>query len=398
MFKTKHPSKKIIAVKPDKWGKAALAGCRWFVRTQTRSVPPDDDANRGRYIYNVYLPGLKATHGLVWTQARAVMCLLTAWERTGKPEYLQSAEEGIFSIKILQGMDRRKHLTFGAFYEETLHSTFSYPRDACEGAEALLHWHRATGDADSLYRAELFFKWIEREAIRVYPEFGWWIAGRVNFTGQPAPDTHPLSCESGCGTIFAHAYDITGNRKYRNWSVKTADQILKRYCPADTGPMKDNTSGKKKKDHHSDAVGTIFNDDGAGVSLLNAYRLTRGQEYLEAAIRVADYFTAHWQKNPLFSGLGSIANFLLETDAIRKQDGYRVAAEDIGRRILKLQMSSAHPMRGGFRGEDEDVSSYHGGSKTDYITTRVTAYSALTLFKLEGLVWPYGYSARPLDK
>jgi hypothetical protein len=323
------------------------------------------------------------------------MCLLAAWERTGKSEYLESAENAIFCIKTLQGMDKRNPRTYGAFHEETLRSIFSYPRDACEGAEALLQWHKATGDADSLYRANFFFKWIEREAIKIYPKFGWWIAGRVNFDGSPVAKDHPFSCESGCGTIFAHAFDVTGNRKYRQWSIKIADQIAKWYCQDSVAPMRDTFCGKKHMSHHATADGTLYNDDGAGVSLLNAYRLTRQPEYLEAAVRVADYFNTHWPENQLFSGIGSLANFLLETDAIRKRNDYRSSIEHMGRKLLKLQLSTpGHPMRGGFRGEDENTSGYYGGAKTDYITTRVTAYSVLTLFKTEGAVWPLGYSSK----
>ncbi|MCX7590073.1 MAG: hypothetical protein N2255_00435, partial [Kiritimatiellae bacterium] len=247
------------------WGRAALKGCDWFCNSQVVQKEPNWDANNGRFLYNYYLPKRLATWGIGWTQARATMCLLTAWERTRDPKYLEVARRGITYAKLLQNMDRRFPVTYGAFHEETPQSNFSYPRDAIEIADALLQWHEVTGDEDALYRAELFFRWFEREALMVYDNFGWWVARKVSFDGTPEdPGGMPAACEAGCGTVLAHAYWVTGREKYRRLAIRIADQICRHYCPNGVGPLRIPAAFRDRARHHSAGDGTIYNDDGAG--------------------------------------------------------------------------------------------------------------------------------------
>ena len=49
--------------------------------------------------------------------------------------------------------------------------------------------------------------------------------------------------------------------------------------------------------------------------------------------------------------------------------------------------------QGAFLGEDEAPKWYSGGTKSDYVKTRATAYSALALAKIEGTVVTGGYSS-----
>ncbi|MGQ9660820.1 MAG: hypothetical protein ACUVWX_00600 [Kiritimatiellia bacterium] len=377
------------------WGKAALKACDWFCRSQTVQKQPNWDANNGRFLYNYYLPTRRATWGIGWTQARAVMCLLTAWERTGEEKYVETARRGITYAKLLQNMDRRFPLTYGAFHEETPQSDFSYPRDATEVADALLQWYAVTGDEDALYRAELFFRWFEREAVTVYEGFGWWVARKIAFDGTPEdPHGTPAACEAGCGTVLAPAYWVTRKDKYKRLVLRIADQICRYYCPNDIGPLLVPATIRERARHHSASDGTLYNDDGAAVSLLNAYKLTGNARYLEAARRVADYFNGLKTPIPIYSGTGSVANFLLEMDRVLNETRYRARAEQLARQMLTWQVRRGPPEAvGAFRGEDEGGGGYYGGNEFDYVTTRMTAYATLTLFKLDGQVWPRGYAA-----
>lgn len=386
------PERKTYGSKPlNTWSQAAVAACDWFVNSQVLQKRPNWDANHGRFLYNVHIPSLAATWGIGWTQARAVMCLLAGYRRTGDTKYLDCARRGLNYAKILQNLDARNPLTFGAFHEETPHSPFSYPRDAIEVADAFLQWHATTGDRDAIERANLFFRWFKRNAWTRFPGFGPWVKGSVRFDDEKVAP-RPFACEMGCATILAHAYRATRNNTYRTMSLAIADSTMKNYLPPGQGPLRE--SARTRLSQHTDADGTIYNDDGGGVGLLNAYALTGRQKYLNAAMQIADYFNVARNPCPVFSGIGSVANFLLEVDHVTGRAEYRKTAERLARQLLRLQVKTGSPLvKGAFRGEDEGGKWYVEGSKNDdFVTTRVTAYAALVLFKLEGVVWPRGYS------
>ena len=376
------------------WGKLALEGCDWFVNTQMVQQSPRWDANHGRFLYNAHIHSDYKVLGLGWTQARAVMCLLAAYERTKDEKYLESARRGIKYIKILQDMDSRYPVRYGGFHEETPHSPFSYPRDAMEVTDGLMQWYRKTGDKDALERIKLFFKWFMRNAIEYFPGFGWWVAGKVLFDPDVGKQTQLLySCEMGCGTIFAHAYLLTRRPLYKRFALRIADQIITHYLPPDKGPLCEK-QGKYMSHHTDNKTGIIFNDDGGGVSLLSAYKLSGRKKYLKAALQIADYYTARLEPIPLYSGIGSVANFLVETWNVTGNHIYRESAIRYANELAKLQVKHGKPhVVGAFRGEDEGAENYVKGAKNDeMVTTRVTAYAILTFFKLEGVVWPAGYS------
>ncbi|MCK5849926.1 MAG: AGE family epimerase/isomerase [Kiritimatiellae bacterium] len=377
------------------WSKAALRGCDWFVNSQIIQHPRNWDANNGRFMYNVHIPSRTSAMGIGWTQARAVMCLLAAYERTGDTQYLETAERGITYAKLLQNMDRRFSISYGAFHEETPQSAFSFPRDAIEVADALLLWHAVTGDKDALYRAELFFKWFTKIAVKTYPRFGYWVKGEVRFDRDKTKNrfSGPISCEMGCGTILAHAYYLTGKKQYKTMALKIADSMIENYLPANsTGPLMEKATGRLT--HHTGVDGVIYNDDGGGISLLSAYKLSGEQKYMDAAIRIAEYFKSYNNPYPTFCSPGAVANFLLELDHSTGKRTYHRKALELARQTIKMQVNSGPKIiKGGFRGEDEGGGRYYKGAKNrDFVTTRVTAYSVLTLFKAEGVIWPRGYS------
>jgi len=332
--------------------------------------------------------------GIGWTQARAVMCLLTAYERTGDIKYLETAERGINYAKNLQNMDRRVPITYGAFHEETPFSAYSFPRDAIEVADALLQWHVVTGDEDALYRAELFLDWFKRNAIHDYKGFGYWAHGEVRFDSTRTRNQFrtAIACEMGCTSILAHAYYVTGKQKYKTMALKFADTTTRNYLPTSSGPLRKEIKGSAS--HHTGSDGIIHNDDGGTVGLLNAYKLSGKQKYLDAAIQVADFYNSFNDPIPIFSGTGSVANILLEVDHITGKKSHRRKASQLTNELVKLQVNSGPKIvKGAFRGEDEGGKWYYKGSKNrDFVSTRVTAYSVLALFKLEGICWPRGYS------
>ncbi len=394
----KKSSRQIVKTPLTPWSKAALAACDWFVNSQVIQQRPYWDANHGRFCYNVHIATGTKVLGLSWTQGRAIMCLLSAYERSGREEYLEAARQGVNYIKILQNLDRRNPLSYGGMHEETPHSPYAYPRDAIEAVDGLLQWHAVTGDRDALERALLFFDWFKRNAVTDYADFGFWIKGSVHFDVKAVIGerfTRPISCMMGCGTILAHAYAATGKPWFRTTALQLADSIVRRYHASGAGPLRE-AARIGRMSHHTSADGAIFNDDGGGVSLLNAYKLSRNPKYLEAAIANAEFYRQRKEPLPIFSGIGSVANFLLEVDHLTRRTRYRAAAEKLARQLLRLQVKRGGKMaQGAFRGEDEGGKWYYpGAANADFVTTRVTAYSVLTLFKMEGVVWPRGYSTR----
>jgi uncharacterized protein YyaL (SSP411 family) len=381
------------------WSRAALAACDWFVNSQVIQQRPYWDANHGRFCYNVHIATGTRVLGLSWTQGRAIMCLLTAYERTGDEKYLAAARQGASYIRSLQDFDPRHPHICGALHEETPHSPYSYPRDAIEAADGLLQLYRVTKDQDALERALLFFDWFKRNTLTEYPGFGFWVRGAVHFTDDTTEGTRftkPIGCMMGCGTILAHAYAASGRPWLRTAAVKLADSILRNYHAGQVGPLREQVSGKERMSHHTGADGAIFNDDGGCVSLLNAWKLSGHRKYLDAAVQVAEFYRQYDGPIPIYSGLGAIANQLLEVGRAARTDRYRARAEQLARRCLRLQVKRGDQgVKGAFRGEDEGGKWYwKGAANDDFVTTRVTAYSTLTLFKLDGAAWPRGYSTR----
>lgn len=373
---------------------AGLNGARWFVNSQVRMQKPYWDANHGRFIYTRHLPSKATVLGLNWTQGRGIFCLLAAWELTGDPVFLETAIRAGNYIKILQIYDapENQRRQF-AIREQVPQSWESAPRDASEACLALLFLYRATRDKSYLKHAADYETWFSRN---VWNDERW----PVNFvtltsTGR---DLSVRSFQAGNAPIFYYLYLATGKKRYLRDLVRMADQTIARFIHAD-GSIR---SGKIDP-HHTLGSGEVLNDDGLMGALLCAYQATGRAKYLDVCKRHSAWIRASVRPPlPIVSGLPCMCTFMVELSAISGEPAHEAwAVETLKRHVLPLQVRAPKdPMTGGaFRGEDEPVH-YYGpktAKKTDFITTRVTAYATLACLKVAGIVGPY-YGALGWDR
>lgn len=381
----------------------ALLGADWFIHTQTISRKPAWDANHGRVPYNVHLPTGTVVGGLSWSQGRAIMCLLGAWELSGgKPAYLEAAVRcGTYLCQALQVMDARDPRSFGAFREEVPASRFCYPRDAIEAAFGLLLLHVATGDRDYLERCTIFADWYLTQAVD--PAVNW-PRGTVDFD-DPGRDPHALRFfQAGGVPFFWHLYGITGTKRYLTSGVRMmADGLLERFVDADSGAIRSPAADA----HHAVKQGAIpvaINDDGASIALTCAhlaFGTKRDGKYLEAAQRYGRWLTTACPRPiPLWAAPGLHVVSLTEIAALTGDTdcaafARRLMAGHVRNQVIAPDQPDRH---GAFRGEDEPADWYvKGGRGEDFLTTRSTAYGTLALLRLAGIVGP-AYSATGLDR
>jgi len=377
---------KIAHRRVEKFRRAGLSAARWFVNSQCLTRKPYWDANHGRFIYTRYLPDGRTVLGLNWTQARGIFVLLAGWELTREAAFLKSALLAGEYIKALQIYDSpdEPHRQY-AIREQIPQSSYAAPRDATEACLGLLFLYRATGREDYLRRAVDYERWFKANA---WGPSGWPV-GRVHLDRRKR-DVTIGSYQAGDGPMFYYLHKATGRRAYLDGLVRLGRQTVRRFLRADGAIV-----SRRLDAHHTDKAGVVLNDDGMMVSLLCASLATGDQRYLRACLRHGRWILDN-VKSPLkiLSALPCMCTFLIELSAVTGDESYRDwSASMLEKHVLPLQVRNrADPMsNGAFRGEDEPVK-YYGPSrarKTDFITTRVTCYSALACLKLAGIVGPY---------
>jgi rhamnogalacturonyl hydrolase YesR len=371
---------------------AGLLGADWFVNNQIDLAGKTcRDANGGRYMYNGHIYSDYQTMGIDWTMARALFVLQAAFKATKDQKYLDSVAKGLKYIYSLQVMDKRDKSLYGVFHEETPQSYWIYPRDGIELADALFEYYLITGDKEALFRADAFMEWFVKETIFKLDNGLTWVYRRVDFDGKK--DERLASCEGGNTMALAHAFKITGKKKYKKAMKRIMDAQIELYHQA-PGPFVDSD---KEKNHHVSDGGHIDNDDGAGVGLLCAYDILESKKYLEHAKTLADYHLSKNGNYNIICAFPAVSAFLLEMSRTTGDIKYAKGVTDHLDSLLKLQHidpknKNSH---GAFIGEDEGGINYvpnHTPKPQDMVTTRTTAFACLSLFKIAGQGWPLGYS------
>lgn len=376
-----------------KFREAGLNGATWFITSQVRMQKPYWDANHGRFIYDRHLPSGNTVLGLNWTQGRGIFCLLAAFELTGKPDYLECAIRAAEYIKILQIYDcpdnpRRQY----AIREEVPQSRRSAPRDATEAALGLLFLYRVTRNPDYLRRAMDYATWFERN---VWNKSKWPI-GFLSLVDENHSTTE-YSFQTAHAALFYYLFLATKKKAYLQRVRHLADEGIRRYMHAD-GSIRT----KQYDPHHTLPGGEVLNDDGYMASILCAYQAFGDAKYLNVVLSHSQWLrTAIRPPLPMLSALPCMCTVMIELSAITGDPIHRDwAVKMLQKHVLPLQVKGKDPKTAGaFRGEDEPVE-YYGpktAKKTDFITTRVTAYSTLACLKLAGIVGPY-YGALGWDR
>ncbi len=185
---------------------AALAAADWYVNSQVKMTKPFWDANHGRFIYTYHMPSKQAVLGINWTQARAIMVLLGAYELTGRQKYLAAAGLGGEYIRNLQMVEPGDPRLNGAIREEVPCSWYVNVRDSAEGACGLMHLYRVTGSDEYLARARLWAAWYFANCVG--PDG--WPRGKVYLHQQRPDDFAGKFFQAGGAHVFYYLFKATG--------------------------------------------------------------------------------------------------------------------------------------------------------------------------------------------
>ncbi|MGH7143526.1 MAG: hypothetical protein ACREJ2_05250 [Planctomycetota bacterium] len=362
--------------------KGLIACGDWAVRNQVRHAWPAWDANAGRFPYHVHLATDRFNLSTSWNTARTVQGLLGAWKVLGDARYLEAARWGLEYILSLQYFFPEEPRARGAFIEETPLGNHIGARDGMECTQALVNFHRLTGDGRALVRAEAFLDWLSG----AYESADW----PMNYTyflpewKSSKGDAH-TDFIFMCGAIpLLQFAELTGAKKYGALGLKFADTILKKYQAADGSFRLD----RHYKSHHMPKEGdsTVFNDDGAGAALICAWRYSREKKYLDAAVAYADWWLGQ-DLNVLPGNFAMPLCLSLTIADVARATGEKRFLEFLERlapTVFKLQVvRDERPLiAGAFLGEDMADVYRAGAEKGDFISLRSVSYGLIALGKL----------------
>ncbi len=378
----------------------ALAAADWFVRTQVLMKKPHWDANFGRFVYTYHLPTRERVLGLSWTQGRAIITLLAAWEATGDGKYLRSAIRGAEYIKHLQILDARSPRTFGAIREEVPASWYVYPRDAMEAGLGLLFLWRVTRDDDLLYRSRVFGDWLIANTMRD----GWPTGGFYLDEAEGAEHGYRhIACIGGGAAFFANLAKAAGDSRYLDEGLRPMAEHMVEHFVREDGVLMGVPRAKRTPEMAAGAGGgnryrgVTLNDDCAGISMLIAHAELGAQEYLDLAAKYGEWMLAGELPLPNHAAPGLQASTLLDLAKLTGEARFAdFAREVLAPAVIAKQVTGSDDpgAEGAFRGEDENPEDYAPEARReDFVNTRVTAYAASALFKLDGKVFGPYYSA-----
>jgi len=377
----------------------AIKAADWYVNTQLGHHRPDWNADRGRFLYYYFMPDGRYVPGINWTQGRALFVLTEAYRLTSQKKYREAAELGAAYVAALQVLDPHFKKTVGAIKETTPQANVGGMLDGAQAASGLLMLEKVTRDPRYLRRGRAFCDYLLRNFS---PHKGLpWLA-RFEPVEEVEYDKKG-HCMAQCTAIpLWHLYRRTGDPRYLKPVLWAADFILR--CQRDDGAiyyLQDPHAFPKPKMNHHEGRGTgddiyvIRNDDAIMVVVLAAHLATRSPKYIDAAVRYADWIV---KNGPLARPLCAFpiqCNNLLDIGRVAGQDYSEWVLDNLQDHLLDLQVlkSSDPKAHGGFRGEDEEnEGGIFGGTSYDYVTNRMTCYSAGTLFRLSGKGTGAGFS------
>ncbi len=396
---------KLPAKTKDDLLKHALGIADWMVRTQVRLEPPQWDANRGRFIYTRKRSTDQKVLGIGWTQARGIMVLLTAYQVTKNQAYRDAAELAADYLRGMQQTASNVSLYDGVIWEEIPFSSHAYVRDTSEVAETFCYLYKALDDDEWIWRADVYFDWYLRHGVN---KDNWPLRDVLMPTGKGMDN--PGSYQIGNGKFLYRLWQAMGQNKPINKGLKP---IVKRTLAEFFSPeggiysnpeVRTAKAATEEPAHHGGRGATAhltLNDDGAGVTLLSAYRATGKAKIMAQLEKYADYILAQQAPFPTFTAYVSMGNFLLD---MYRQTGRKQylqwVLDNLDAGLLQYRITDAKdPDRGAIRGEDEPSKWYWGGAQDDYVCMRTNAYAAMLLLKLASPKnWCPGYSAFGWDE
>ena len=371
-----------LALKPAYKARARagiIAAADWSTRNQIRHSWPRWTADAGRFVYHVHLPSGDIMYSTSWNTARNVQGMLSAWQVTGRKEYLETAEWGLGYVKSLQVFSPEHERVRGAFIEETPVNDHVGPRDGIECTQALMSHYFATKDEISLGRAKAFLDWFVKAV-----ETGLWPCSYIYII----PEWKPLKCSLE-GAFCAYAASIplvqyasvTGEKKYVKMAEYLANLTIDRLQQCDGSLKLPGEMG-----HHTSAGDTtIYNDDGLGAALIATWTGTGKKKYLDAAVANGDWWISRGENLPTnYAMIPAVMLFMADLIRATGEQRFMDYVNDMAERFFSLQiMRDERPrVSGAFLGEDMASTYRKGSTSGEWISLRCISYGLLSLGKL----------------
>jgi rhamnogalacturonyl hydrolase YesR len=366
---------------------AAMLVADWMESNQNDRI---QSADHGRFVAALEVADPEDPYySCNWMTGAAMMGMLMAYHRTGEAKYLEAAGRGGQYLLTLQILDPRESRFEGAFREDTPQYTWCYPRDGLTAAWALLWLYEETGEEEFLYRVNLFNQWFLEQAMKKG-----WPAWEFYFH-----DKEPVylqgSFHGGDGAYFYDYYRVTGDDSLSERGLRfIADYSMEKFVMPD-GEVKviyDAEAGKYIED------GTTFdgmqkmhrhNDDFMSITLLAAYARWGEQKYLDRAEAYARWLISEQRPDGGFGNpdvppaAATGPNVLADLYRITGKKEYLEAAVKGAEYLLTQQETESDDprLKGGFYG-------YGGGwsvGSRSTLNIRTSAYALIALLKLEGV-------------
>ncbi len=357
------------------------------------------NANRGRFIYQYYMPERKYVPGLNWTQGRALFVLTEAYKITGDERYLETARFGAKYVQGLQVTDPYYSKALGAIRELTPVGSACGMLDGAQAASGLVMMERVSQESNWLRLAKMFGDFL----VRHWADEG--LPLRVFLWPEEIVEVQSECerCMEYCIAIpLWHLYRRTGEDKYLRPVIWAADSILEMQRPeGDFWCWRTRDPDNPPLPSHHQGMGDgeekfrLRNDDGIVTLLLAAHEATGESRYLDACVAYADCIISETPGDRPYCVFPIKANNVLDIGKAAGKDYSAWVVDNLQERVLGLQVNgSGDPMaEGGFRGEDEQgEGGVFGGTSLDYVVTRVTCYATGTLFRLSGKGTGAGFS------
>ncbi len=385
--------------------KAALGIADWMVRTQVKLDKATWDANRGRFIYTRRRTTGQLVRGIGWTQARGIMVLLTAYQSTKRQEYRDAAQLAADYLRGMQQTASNVPLYDGIIWEEIPFSAHAYVRDTSEVAEAFCYLYKVTGDDEWLWRADVYFDWYLRCGVN---KRGWPVGDVLMPSGQQKDMVGSYQIGNGKFLYRLHQA-MRGSRVLNKGLRPIVTRAMAEFFSPEGGmygnpAVRSSEASGAEMAHHggrgSEAHLTL-NDDGAGVTLLSAYRATGQKAILAQLEKYAAWTMTKKTPLPTFSGFVSMGNFMLDMyRQTGRKEHLQWVLDNIEAGLLRLRVTDRKSEDyGALKGEDEPSKWYWGGEQDEYTNMRTNAYGAMLLFKLaDPRNWCPGYSAFGWDE
>jgi DUF1680 family protein len=366
---------------------AVQLAAQWMKQNQVWHTWPHWTADAGRFnsIISLKNPAIRPQLSICWNTGRTAQALLSAYKLSGEASLLEAAERAAEYVKTCQILDPELAGYRGACREETPLCGHLAARDTVEAVQTFINLYIVTGKAAWLARAELSAEWLasQHAAEGKIAAYDIWFDGRR----KESDNDFTKICMSAEGLIWSQLDTLVGRKKYSPYTGESMDYIRDTLLKAD-GALR--VADNARVDHHVSRSGALngcfTNDDGFGVSLIAAFRVTGDKKYKEAALRYGNFWATMDDLPATYASLPAVLLFLLDMYRFTGEEKYLKKSETYIAATLKLQHRQPEKplLHGGFKGHefgDAREEKEYPGDSLDYLCLRTAMYAVIALAK-----------------